>query len=129
MIDRGTNFISTTNLTLAAALYAVNIKPKTDALQIEKPNGKKQFVFLMEDADESGRFVTKDLIKAWNNPKDYIEANPDCPFSYMLAFHSQREGMLDEVKGGKGYIQTTDSGRMAIVNKDASPEEVEKLFK
>lgn len=124
-----TQFLSTEDLSLASALLSVGVKLKGHPHKILKPSGKTQFIFLLEDRTTDGETRTSDLINAWSDD-DYITNNPDCPFAYIKQFFNNREILLDEVKSGKdGYIQTEDNGMIALVNKNASPEQIQNLFK
>jgi len=128
MTNRQTNFLSTDNLALASAILAMGIPLQTEALKIQKDNGKTKYVFLFEDSNEDGDVKTNDLIKAWNDP-DFPANNTEDPFAFIICAFRNREKMLDELKQHKGYLEVKEGGRIALVSKDATAENVQELFK
>lgn len=123
-----TAFIETNDLSLCAALLAMEIPPsdETPIVKLKTTNGE-QYKFFMQERSLCGKYKTADLILAWNNPK-FEEENPDHPFAYIKAAFKNRDGLLDVVKRAIAKVVINVNGKMIVMPENASPAYQQKIF-
>ena len=108
---------STANPKLAAALSAIGIP-----LYTTKPLSKisttgdtpNTYVWNFQSQSANGKYKTHELIAAWENP-NFIDENPDHPFSYIKCAFSNHKYCLDLVKKQVTLGVVEHRGKFAMI--------------
>jgi hypothetical protein len=119
---------STTNTNLAAALTAVGIplsdKPFIRIVEDGIPG--ERTVWLFEPVSPCGKFVTRDLVAAWQDDSWHL-ANPEHPFAYIKCALENRARLVDKVKQDVPLACVRRRGKIAFIPLNASPR-TEEMF-
>lgn len=121
-------YVEITNLSLVACLLSLGIPfvEETPFCTLRTHDGTKTLFYLQESSPD-GRWNTKELVKAWDNPQ-YHSENPECPFAYVKCAFSNRDGLLDHVKQGLSLAVLEKNGKLVVISKSATPEFQKKIF-
>jgi len=121
-------YVETRDLSLVAALLALGIPFADDTPFVTfRTHEGPLTVFYLKEESPDGRWNTKSLVKAWNNPQ-YHSENPECPFAYIKCAFSNRNALLDNVKKGLELAVLEKNGKLVIISKSATPEFQKTLF-
>lgn len=120
--------LETSNTDLAAALCAVGIPlKKGDPVKILTGQGGDRHTFFFEERSECGRYVTDELIKAWNDPT-WHERNPEHAFAYVKVAFENRRRLLDYIKSRVPIAAVKQGNKVAFLSVNASDEIQRKVF-
>ena len=119
---------STTNSKLAAALCALGIPlKKGDPFRTMIGDCGERVAYFFEPMDPSGRFVTAELMLAWDDA-EWHERNPEHPFAYQKTAFSNHERLLDWLKKRIPIVAVTRGSKIAFLTRDAHPEIQRRVF-
>ena len=118
----------TTNTKLAAALAALGIPlRKQDPFRVMIGDVGERVAYFFEPVDPSGRFVTAELILAWDD-QEWHQRNPEHPFAYMKVAFSNHERLLDWIRKKIPIVAVTRGSKIAFLTRDAHPVVERNVF-
>jgi hypothetical protein len=120
--------VSTTNTCLAAALAAVGIPMSDSSLVAVLSNRGERKVWMFEGRSPCGKYNTRKLIEAWDDP-EWHDKNPEHPFAYIKCALRNREKLVDLVKKQVPLIEIRRKGKIVYLPADATMREHDRFMK
>lgn len=122
--------VATSNTVLAAALAAVGIPPAAQKpfVRVTEGGGRYRTIWFFEQASPDGKFMTKDLIRAWTDD-DWHSNNPEHPFAYIKCAMLNRERLVDKVKQDVPLAAVRKGKKIAYIPIDATLKTEEKFLR
>lgn len=120
--------LETTNTDLASALCAVGIPLKKGCpVRLLTGDAGDRRCFFFEPISPCGKYVTRDLMLAWQDPA-WHERNPEHPFAYLKCAADNRRYLLDYIKSSRPIALIEKRGKMAFIPVNASDGLQQKIF-
>lgn len=121
--------LETQNLPLAAALAAagVPLDRNCPCREILREGAKPVVFFFFEPTTADGRWTTRELIEAWNDP-EWHRRNPEHPFAYIKCAMGNRERLLDLVKERTPLACVQRGRKQAFLSVNASTSLQDAIF-
>jgi len=106
-LEPGTEVIFVGDKRLAAALIAVGVHLRKDPpyVQVIRPDGSTQTIFHFLPLDSDGVLNTTELIKAWGQDLDFIQANPLHPFTFAMCALRNYQSILEHLQNDVPWVQ------------------------
>lgn len=116
------------DVNIAAMVCSLGFSQERNAIQIQKRNGKIQFVYFFKPTSDCGQYKLKECLEAWTDD-DFINENPFHELSVMKTFNLNRLQLLGEIKAKKGMLTEFDGdGVSGLINLESTAAELQKLM-
>jgi len=121
----------TDDVRLAAALLAIGVPPIFGRVGIQvvrpdRPGNWQEFFF--ESTTRCGKYQTQVLMAAWEKGLEWIEANGDHPWAYIMAAMANHRDLGAYLRRGNEFAFLRKGRSVAMLPMNASKQCEEKIL-